>query len=101
MHSCRRPRADNLYSIRVKILTPSGAYYRCYSIQTFTGRTWTPARTTLSPDPSYWIPAAGSGIVTIPANVAVSSITLQAAVSNSANTLVIERCNVIAVIGRA
>lgn len=93
--------ANNLYAIRCVIETSGGDYNRAYSINKFTGRTWTPGNTFLSPDPINWRPVAGSGILLIPPGIAVTNIKLQAVVKDGANTLVVDRANLQIVIGRA
>lgn len=93
--------ADNLFGIRVCIETGGGTYYRAYSINKFTGRTWTPGNTFLNPDPINWRPVSGSGILIIPAGIAVTNIKMQAIVKSGNNTLVLDRTNLQIIIARA
>lgn len=92
---------NNLYGVRACIETGGGTYYRAYSINKFTGRTWTPGTTFLNPDPVNWRPISGSGILIIPAGIAVTNIKLQAIVYNGSNNLVLDRANLQIIIGRA
>lgn len=94
--------ADNLYALRVKVQTASGAaYYRAFSINTFTGRTWNPISNFLSPDPINWRPLAGSGILLIPPGIGITSITVQGIVKSTNNTLVVDRMHLVAILSRA
>jgi hypothetical protein len=93
--------ANNLFGIRVCIETDGGTYYRAYSINKFTGRTWVPGNTFLSPDPINWKPVSGSGILIIPAGIAVNTIKMQAIVKSNLNTLVLDRTNLQIIIARA
>lgn len=101
-HTCAEDiGADNLYAVRVQINCSNGSFSRAYSINKFTIRTWNPANAFLNPDSINWRSIAGSGLFIVPAGVTVNTIKLQAIVKNSANTMVLDRCNLTAIIGRA
>lgn len=93
---------NNLYAIRCKVQTSSGAaYFRAYSVNKFTGRTWNPIAVQLNPDTINWMSISGSGILLIPSGLQITGVTLEAIVYDNTNSLELDRMQLQVIIARA
>jgi len=90
---------DNAYAFKVVVQLSGGSTLdTCFGFYSFSARSGDTDTSAINTDPINWRSCAGTQCVVIPSGTQIQSLTLQAIVGNSSNTLVVDRANLNAIL---